>query len=176
MLSIGYSMIIIISLFLSIYAANYGYIYIKNFKKTKYKSSYRIDQNELMNNIMGTILIIFGVLKLLDLDTFADIFSKYDLVSKKYKPYGYLYPFLEIILGINFIRKKHLKISYIVTIILMVISLIGVTVSIIQGRQLRCGCLGSFLHIPLSYVTISENMVMLIMSWMLLLNVNKENK
>jgi uncharacterized membrane protein len=195
MLSSGYSLILIISIFLSIYIVNYGYIYfrlwctafgIKNLRKnTTYKNTpsayslwytYKIDKTELMNNMMGTIFIIFGILKLFDLDKFADIFSKYDMLSKNYKPYGYLYPFIEIILGISFLTKKHLKKSYIATIILMIISLIGVTNSIIQGQQLRCGCLGAFLHIPLSYVTISENMVMLIMSWILLNDKEYVNK
>ena len=168
MLSSGYSLLLIVGLFISIYVVNYGYLLIKNHPKSK--SPYKIDKVELMNNVMGSILIIFGVLKLFNLDKFVDIFSKYDLLSKNYKPYGYLYPFLEIILGVSFLSKTHLKSSYIATIILMILSLIGVTNSIIQGQQLRCGCLGAFLHIPLSYVTISENMVMLIMSVILLID------
>ena len=46
----------------------------------------------------------------------------------------------------------------------MIISIISVLISISRGQNLRCGCLGSFLHIPLSYVTITENIVMIIMS------------
>jgi len=47
----------------------------------------------------------------------------------------------------------------------MIISLISVSISLYQGQNLRCGCLGSFFHLPLSYVTISENVVMLLMSF-----------
>ena len=46
----------------------------------------------------------------------------------------------------------------------MIISIISVVISMINGQKLRCGCLGSFLHIPLSYVTLSENVVMALMS------------
>ena len=49
--------------------------------------------------------------------------------------------------------------SYIFTIIPMIVSLIGVFLSLGKGVSLRCGCLGSFFHVPLSYVTVSENIV-----------------
>ena len=51
-----------------------------------------------------------------------------------------------------------------VTKILMIISIISVIISMYAGQNLRCGCLGSFFHIPLSYVTISENVAMLALS------------
>ena len=46
----------------------------------------------------------------------------------------------------------------------MITSLLSVGISMVKGQKLRCGCLGSFLHIPLSYVTISENVIMLLMA------------
>ena len=112
---------------------------------------------------MGTLLILFGVLKLANLSKFVEIFSKYDIISQKFKIYGYLFPFIEIIIGILLI--KGYKLNYIYNLIktLMIISIISVSISIIQGKKLRCGCLGSFFHIPLSYITIFENIYMLVM-------------
>ena len=147
----AYSFVILASLFLVIYALNYGYL------------SYRgtaIGKTELMTNVMGTIFIVFGSLKLLNLQGFSKIFSKYDIVSKNVPYYAYLYPFIEIFLGIVLLSKSYLREAYLATIALMVISLIGVSWSLQKGLNLRCGCLGSFLHVPLSYVTISENLVM----------------
>ena len=46
----------------------------------------------------------------------------------------------------------------------MIISIISFAISMINGDKLICGCLGIFLHIPLSYVTLSENIVMTLMS------------
>jgi len=160
MLPLGYSLLLISILFTVCYGANYGYLYLTEGPE--------INNTELMNNVMGTIFITFGLLKLVNLKKFAEIFSKYDLVSKRIPFYGYMYPFIEILLGVSFFYKNYRIKSYIFTIILMVLSLVGVFISIGQGTSLRCGCLGSFFHIPLSYATISENIVMLTMSAYLL--------
>ena len=78
--------------------------------------------------------------------------------------YGYVYPFIELALGLAYLKRYKLDNVNITTIVLMIVSIISVLISMSKGQKLRCGCLGSFLHIPLSYVTLSENMVMLVMS------------
>ena len=159
MLNAPYSLLLIVILFAACYAVNHGYVYLQDEE---------IDDKELMNRVMGTIFIVFGSLKVVNLKGFAKIFAKYDIVSKHISIYGYLYPFIEIILGVSFFYKDYRMKSYILTIALMIVSLIGVFISIGQGTSLRCGCLGSFFHIPLSYVTVSENIVMLAMASYLL--------
>jgi hypothetical protein len=159
MLNAPYSLLLILLLFAACYAVNYGYIYLQKED---------IEDKELMNRVMGTIFIVFGALKVVNLKGFAKIFAKYDIVSKHIPSYGYLYPFIEILLGISFFYKDYRMKSYIFTIILMIVSLIGVFLSMGKGVSLRCGCLGSFFHVPLSYVTVSENIVMLAMSSYLL--------
>ena len=122
------------------------------------------DHKMLMNNIMGSIFIIFGLLKVVNLPNFVQIFHKYDIISQNVPGYGYLYPFIEIALGIAYLKKYRLDAVNGSTIILMIISIISVIISMVKGQTLRCGCLGSFLHSPLSYVTLSENVVMSLMS------------
>jgi len=51
-----------------------------------------------MNDFMGIRFILFGLLKFLDIEGFANSFMQYDIVAKKRKPYGYFFPILEIIL------------------------------------------------------------------------------
>ena len=51
-----------------------------------------------MNDFMGIRFILFGLLKFLDIEGFAESFMQYDIVAKKRKPYGYFFPILEIIL------------------------------------------------------------------------------
>ena len=160
MLNASYSLLLIFLMFASCYAVNYGYMYLQGDSE--------IDDKELMNRVMGTIFIVFGALKVVNLKGFAKIFAKYDLVSKHLSFYGYMYPFIEILLGVSFFYKDYRMKSYILTIALMIVSLIGVFISIGKGTSLRCGCRGSFFHIPLSYVTVSENIVMLAMSSYLL--------
>ena len=104
------------------------------------------------------------MLKLYDLKQFAKIFSKYDIISKQFNIWGYIYPFVEILLGIMIIYDyKSIRVIKIL-LILMIISIISVILSMINGLKIRCGCLGSFFHMPLSYTTLSENIMMIIMS------------
>ena len=155
MLSPGKSIIILSSGFIVISFFNYLYLKQKD-KEWDYKL--------LMNNVMGCIFILFGFLKIINLPKFVQIFNKYDIISQKIPSYGYLYPFIEIALGISYLNKYKLNNVNKITIILMIISIISVVISMCKGQKLRCGCLGSFLHIPLSYVTLSENIVMGLMS------------
>lgn len=154
MLSNIYSFLLIFLIFTVNYIVNYIYLLHtdKDIKKKKF-----------INNKMGTLLILFGVLKLVNLHKFVEIFSKYDIISQRFKIYGYLFPFIEIITGILLIKGHKLQYIYNLINTLMIISIISVSISIVQGKELRCGCLGSFFHIPLSYVTIFENIYMLVM-------------
>ena len=122
-----------------------------------------------MKMYMGIILVLFGTLKLYDLNKFVLIFSKYDIIASKVKLYGYLYPFIEILLGAGFLTNTLTRSVLYTTIVLMVISLISVSISLYNKKPLKCGCLGSFFHMPLSYVTISENLLMLLMAVKLLM-------
>ena len=152
MLSNFYSLVLIITIFSFIYIINYSYLYF-------YKKE---DFSNLKNNIMGSILILFGMLKLYDIEKFMEIFQKYDIISKNIPIYSFAYPFIEIILGISFMYSFKLNKIKLITNLLMFISIISVSLSMIKGQTLRCGCLGAFFHIPLSYVTLSENIIMLL--------------
>ena len=156
MLNLLQSFILLSLIFFSIFIITYLY--------TNNNYPQHSSKKVLLRNYMGLIFIIFGILKLYDLNKFVDIFSKYDIISNKYKIYSYFYPFIEIIIGILFLKNVKINITIFITILLMLISIISVLLSLFKGLNLRCGCLGSFFHIPLSYITLSENIIMLIMS------------
>ena len=132
----------------------------------------------LMRNTMGTLFLFFGIIKLIDINAFVDIFVQYDLLGSVIRSYGYMYPFIEIILGISLfmLHRKYMHIMYIVIILLMTLSLTGVLRSMSYGQSLRCGCLGAYFHIPLSYVTVSENVAMIVMSIYMLHNTVHEEE
>ena len=113
---------------------------------------------------MGIIYIVFGFLKLYDIDKFVNIFRKYDIIANKVEFWAWLYPFIEILLGISLLSNVFVNKTMKITIVLMIISIISVSISLLKKQNLRCGCLGTFFHIPLSYVTISENVAMLALS------------
>ena len=149
-------MILIISILITIFLLSYF------FTKFNKPDNETIEQH-LFKNYMGFILIIFGILKLYDLKKFTEIFSKYDLISKNIKIYAYLYPFIEIFLGLLMLKNIKLKFVNFITLFLVIISIISVSISFKNGAKLRCGCIGTLFNIPLSYITISENILMLIL-------------
>ena len=157
MLNLYKSTLLLFTIFFSIFIINFYY--------TKYLyTNKKFNQKLLIKNYMGFIFIIFGLLKLYDLPKFSNIFSKYDIISKQFKYYAFIYPFIEIIIGFLMLKNIYIDKANCFVIILMIISLISVSLSIFNGLNLRCGCLGSFFHIPLSYITISENIIMLFMA------------
>ena len=154
MLNSKHSLILISFIFISVFLINYIYIKISK-KKTK----------NIKTNFMRSILTLFGLAKLYDLKKFSNIFQQYDIISKYIPIYSYIYPFIEIILGIHYIKNKNINLINKFTISIMLISIISVCMSLYLGQTLRCGCLGSFFHIPLSYVTLSENILMILMGY-----------
>ena len=158
MLDTGKSFLLLFLIFASIFLIAKILTNYQRVKKEK-------EKKKLIKNYIGLTLLIFGLLKLYDLDKFVKIFSRYDLISKNINLYGYLYPYIEIILGVFLLNSINTILSLQSIILLMTISILSVTISIIKGDKLRCGCLGSFFHIPLSYTTLAENFMMIFMSY-----------
>lgn len=161
MLSAPQSFVLLASFFGTAYLANYAYLRWK--EKTIDQEAEKTQQRALTLNFMGTVLVAFGLLKLYDLRGFAAIFRKYDLVSGVAPLYAYAYPFVELALGLAFLRRFMLNATVYATAGLMALSVASVAVALARGKELRCGCMGAFLHVPLSYVTLSENVLMLLM-------------
>ena len=116
------------------------------------------------NNFMGGFFIAFSFFKFLDLKGFAESYSMYDIVAIKIKSYGYIYPFIELFLGVCYITSFHPTLTNIATIIVMGISSIGVIRSVLQKQKIRCACLGSVFNLPMSTVTIVEDLLMIAMA------------
>ena len=157
MLNIKQSFLLLFCIFLLLFIFSYRFTIEQNKNKD-------ITNKTILKNYIGFIFIVFGILKLFNLIKFAKIFNKYDIISKKNKIYPFFYPFIEIIIGI--LLMENIKINEVLffTIILMVISIFSVIPTLLSGEKLRCGCIGSFFNIPLSYITLSENIMMLSMS------------
>ena len=78
--------------------------------------------------------------------------------------WGFIYPFIELILGILFLTGFGIKSTTIATFIIMGVSSIGVIKSLLQNKTFQCACLGTVIKIPLSKVTLFEDMLMVVMS------------
>ena len=119
---------------------------------------------EWMRHFMAGFFLVFSFFKLLDVPAFAESYSMYDIIAKKWKGYGYVYPFIELGLGISFLIPSLDKWSNAFTLAVMGISIIGVLQSVLNKRKIKCACLGAVFNLPMSTITIIEDALMILMS------------
>jgi len=107
-------------------------------------------------------------MKLGDVNGFAKAFTLYDPLSKTIPGYALLYPFLEFFLGVSFIVNHYFMTSYLpltswITLVVMVTGGIGVGQKLLSKVTFHCACLGTFIKLPLTKITLLENVLMAIM-------------
>ena len=120
--------------------------------------------HNFMNVFMAGFFLTFSFFKLLDVKGFAESYSMYDIVAKRIKAYGFIYPFIELALGIAFLTGFNPFVTNITTLIVMTISIIGVLQSVLNKQKIQCACLGAVFNLPMSTVTIIEDALMIAMS------------
>ncbi len=113
-----------------------------------------------MHYFMGVFLCQFAMLKLFHPADFSEGFQMYDLIAKKFRAYAYLYPLIELGLGLSYLSFASPIQTYIITILVMGIGAVGVIRALIRGLDVRCACMGTVLDVPLSTVTLSEDLAM----------------
>jgi copper chaperone CopZ len=119
-----------------------------------------------MNLFMGGFFVAFSFFKMLDLRGFADAYRSYDLVAKAVPAYGYVYPFIELALGLGYLSRMHEIMPAVntATAVVMAVSLAGVLRAVLSKQAIRCACLGTVFNLPMSTVTIIEDGLMLAMA------------
>lgn len=122
-----------------------------------------------MHYFMGVFLLVFGVLKLFHPAKFADGFEMYDILAKRSRIYAYAYPVIELILGLLYLSFILPMLTYVLTIVILTFGSIGVIRALKAGLDINCPCMGSILDVPLSTVTLTEDIGMVVMALMLLL-------
>lgn len=124
-----------------------------------------------MHFFMGLFLCKFALLKLFHPKGFVEGFQKYDLVAKKFSGYAHLYPFIELALGLSYLSFAYPVVTYVITILVMATGAVGVIRALKRGLDVRCACMGTVLDVPLSTVTLSEDIAMGAMAcWMLIIS------
>lgn len=115
---------------------------------------------DAMRIFMAAFFLIFGFFKLTNLKGFAQAYSMYDLIAKQFIWYGYLYPFLEVALGVAYLMQWNLPVTNSVTLVLMLVSAAGVFNELRKGEHITCACLGTVFKVPMTYVTLAEDLIM----------------
>lgn len=121
-----------------------------------------------MHYFMGFFFCQFAMLKLFNLEGFADGFQLYDIVAKESRIYAIAYPFIELALGLAYLAFFVPTLTYIVTIIVMGVGLVGVIKAMQRKLNVNCACMGTVLNVPLSTVTLTEDLAMGIMALIML--------
>ena len=122
-----------------------------------------------MLDFMGLFYIIFSFFKILDIKGFSTSFKMYDPLAKKITTYGYIYPFIEILLGLMFLTRIEVNIALLITIIILGITSVGVTQTLLNKKTINCACLGTTLKLPMTEATFIENAIMITMAIVLLI-------
>ncbi|MEP3838568.1 MAG: MauE/DoxX family redox-associated membrane protein [Algibacter sp.] len=127
------------------------------------------DTTGFMLDFMGLFYIVFSFFKLLDLKGFPESFKMYDPLAKVIPVYGWVYPFIELALGVMFLMRIEIPLVLIVTLVILGITTIGVTKTLLNKKSIQCACLGTALKLPMTKATFIENSIMIVMAIIMLL-------
>jgi glutaredoxin len=112
---------------------------------------------------------LLAMLKLRDVETFSSMFLGYDLLAKRWVPYGYIYPFAELLAGILMAAGVLTWLSAPIGLFIGGLGAVSVFKAVyIDKRELKCACVGGDSNVPLGFVSLTENLMMIAMAiWML---------
>lgn len=123
-----------------------------------------VNWHETMRYFMAGFFLVFSFFKLLDISAFADAYAGYDLLAKRWRGWGLIYPFVELTLGLAYLTNWNPLITNLATFVIMGFSAIGVIQAVVDKRSIRCACLGAVFKLPMSAVTIIEDVGMVVMA------------
>jgi cation transport ATPase len=129
------------------------------------------NSGSFMLDFMGLFYIVFSFFKLLDLKGFPESFKMYDPLAKVIPAYGWVYPFIELALGLLFLMRIQIPLALIITLIILGITTIGVTKTLLDKKSIQCACLGTALKLPMTKATFIENSIMIVMAILMLIKV-----
>ncbi|MEO6377009.1 MAG: glutaredoxin [Caulobacteraceae bacterium] len=114
-------------------------------------------------------MVVLAILKLRDVESFSSMFLGYDLLAKRWVPYGYIYPFAELLAGVLMTAHALTWLSTPVALVAGGIGAVSVFKAVyIDKRDLKCACVGGDSNVPLGFVSLTENLMMVAMAvWML---------
>ena len=114
-------------------------------------------------------MCVLALLKLQDIQSFATMFLGYDLLAQRWVPYARLYPFGEALAGVLMLAGTLMWLSIPVALLIGGVGAVSVFKAVyVDKRQLKCACVGGGSRVPLGFVSLTENLMMVGMAlWML---------
>jgi len=118
--------------------------------------------------MMGLTFLFFGYFKIIDVRAFADGYSTYDIIAMRSRVYAISYPFIELILAGLYLSDTGGIYRDIFTLLLMLIGSLGVFMKLQLKEEIPCVCLGVVFKLPMTKVTLFENLFMATMALMMI--------
>jgi hypothetical protein len=140
------------------------FLYLVGFVALTQFRAGRFDAMAAMNSFMGGFFVVFSFFKLLNLRGFADAYRSYDIVASLFPAYGYVYPFLELALGVCYLAAVAPLATNLANCAIMTVGTAGVARSLLKKNKIQCACLGTVFNLPMSKVTLIEDLLMVGMS------------
>jgi glutaredoxin len=119
---------------------------------------------------IGFSMVVLALLKLQDVEKFSSMFLNYDLLAKRWVPYSYIYPFAEGLAGILMVAGVLTWLSVPIALFIGTIGAVSVFKAVyVDKRELKCACVGGSSSVPLGFISLTENLMMIAMAaWMAL--------
>lgn len=113
-------------------------------------------------------MVVLSLLKLQNVEAFATMFLNYDLLAKRWVPYSYFYPYAEGFAGILMVAGALNWVSVPVALFIGSVGAVSVFKAVyIDRRELKCACVGGSSNVPLGFISLTENLMMIAMAvWM----------
>ena len=114
-------------------------------------------------------MVVLAMLKLQNVESFATMFLNYDLLAKRWVPYSYVYPYAEGAAGVLMAAGALTWLSVPVALVIGTIGAVSVFKAVyIDKRELKCACVGGDSNVPLGFISLTENLMMVAMAlWMI---------
>lgn len=125
--------------------------------------------HSLMTNFMGGFFAIFSLFKMLDLSGFAAGYASYDLLAQRSRIWALSYPFVELALSVAYFLDVWPTQVNALTAALMIVGAAGVYRTLKRGEKINCACLGTTLKLPMTKVTLIEDLLMGVMALYMLI-------
>ena len=110
-------------------------------------------------------MCVLAILKLQNVEQFSTMFLNYDLLARRWVPYAYLYPFGEALAGILMIAGVLKWVAVPVALFIGTVGAVSVFKAVyIDKRELKCACVGGGSNVPLGFISLTENLMMIAMA------------
>jgi len=138
------------------------YIYVFSITLTYVtKIFFNFNLSDSISIFLGIFSLTFAFFKILKLRDFVEAFSEYDFFTQKFRLYGFLFPFLELLFGASFLFLLDIVWIELLCLIFFSVNFISVLNALNKDKKFVCACLGDLIKLPLSKVSLIENLTMI---------------